>query len=219
LMLPGGSFFVRYLFNSVERKDPFADNIKPTSAYLGRYWWQILFSPHIIRNLGHFLDILRKIRKFDETELGILRKKHKAAMRVEADRFGIDIKTLEAASRLWIPSFLYNESKVANIWRFMTYEPESTYRNRAARIQNLLNVKYVVFGHTHEADLFLFSHESGEYANSGTWTKIFSKNPAEQLLREEQESVYVQILRQEGKLELMRWRDELGIGERVNLFE
>ena len=31
LMLPGGSFFVRYLFNKVEQKDPFADNI---SQYL-----------------------------------------------------------------------------------------------------------------------------------------------------------------------------------------
>jgi predicted phosphodiesterase len=91
----------------------------------------------------------------------------------------------------------------------------------ASVIQKQLGVKYVVFGHTHDADLLLLcSNEKAEYTNSGTWTKIFSSNPAERLLRHEQESVFVQILRDEkDRLELMKWRDDLGRGERVNLFE
>jgi hypothetical protein len=91
----------------------------------------------------------------------------------------------------------------------------------ASLIREQLGVRYVAFGHTHEADLLSLSHDAGsEYANSGTWTKIFSNNPAERLLHEEQESVFIRILKDEGdKLELMKWRDELGRGERVNLFE
>ena len=43
LLLPSGSFFVRYLFNQVEQKDPFADNIKPASEYFKKYWIRLLF--------------------------------------------------------------------------------------------------------------------------------------------------------------------------------
>jgi predicted phosphodiesterase len=91
----------------------------------------------------------------------------------------------------------------------------------ASLIRGQLKVRYVVFGHTHEVDLLsLASHRGAEYVNSGTWTVIFSTDPAERLLRKEQESVFVQILRDEDdKLELMKWKDELGRGERVNLFE
>ncbi len=32
--MPWGSFFVRYLFNSIETEEPFADNIKPQSAFV-----------------------------------------------------------------------------------------------------------------------------------------------------------------------------------------
>jgi hypothetical protein len=32
--LPWGSFFVRYLFNKVEQKEPFADNIKPQTEFI-----------------------------------------------------------------------------------------------------------------------------------------------------------------------------------------
>ena len=48
--LPFGSLFVRYLFNRVERKEPFADNIKPQSKFIS--WF--LFN-HPIQALGFFL--------------------------------------------------------------------------------------------------------------------------------------------------------------------
>jgi hypothetical protein len=95
------------------------------------------------------------------------------------------------------------------------------HRAKASMISNTLEVRYVVFGHTHEADLWVLSRDGKhEYSNSATWTKIFSENPGDRLLHEEQESVFIQILRDGNhRLELLRWKDELGRGERVSLFE
>jgi predicted phosphodiesterase len=116
---------------------------------------------------------------------------------------------------------LYNKGKWSNIASFLRYEREDIHRRIASSIGRQLGVKYAVFGHTHEADLYSLSSDAGaEYANSGTWTKVFSSNFVERLLHEEQESVFVQILKDEdNKLELMKWKEELGRGERVNLFE
>jgi UDP-2,3-diacylglucosamine pyrophosphatase LpxH len=221
LMLPGGSFFVRYLFNHVEQKDPFADNIKPMSAYITEYWPELLFSSMVMKHARYFLEILRKIRKFEDEELEYLRVKNEKAMKAEAKRFGINIKKLQAIQSRWVPCFLYNKGMLENIWSFVSYKPGENHRKMASLIREELDVRYVAFGHTHEADLLSFSHDAGaEYANSGTWTKIFSSNPAEKLLHEEQESVFIRILKDEGdKLDLMKWRDDLGEGERVKLFE
>ena len=88
-------------------------------------------------------------------------------------------------------------------------------------IQKQLDVRYVVFGHTHEVDLHLLNPGAkAEYSNSGTWTKVFSSNPTERLLHDEHESIFVQILKDDAnKLELMKWRDDIGLGERVKLFD
>ncbi|MGD2125306.1 MAG: metallophosphoesterase [Desulfobacteraceae bacterium] len=221
IMLPGASFFVRYLFNKVEQRDPFADNIKPISAYVRRYGLRLLFSPQIMKHVRYFLEILRKIRKFKPEELEALRQKNEERIREEARRFGIDVEKVDTVRSHWVPSFAYNESKLRNILYFLYYNAGRTYRGIALAIRKQLGVKYVIFGHTHETDLLLLSRtKKAEYVNSGTWTKIFSRNPGERLLRDEQESIFVQILRDEkDKLELMKWRDDLGRGERVNLFE
>jgi len=219
-MLPGGSFFVRYLFNKVEQEDPFADNIKPTSAYLRKYGFKLLWSPKVEEHVSHFLEILKKIRKFESEELEYLRKKNEEAIKAEAKRFGINIQKLQAIQSRWVPCFLYNKSMWENIWSFVSYKPGEKHRRMASLIREQLDVRYVAFGHTHEADLLSLSYDAGaEYTNSGTWTKIFSNNPAERLLHEEQESVFIRILKDEGdKLELMKWKDDLREGERVKLF-
>ena len=105
--------------------------------------------------------------------------------------------------------------------KFITHQPDDIYQNRAYLIQKELGVRYIIIGHTHEVDLAVLNHDGKvEYSNSGTWTKIFSSNPGERLLHEDHESIFVQILKDEGdKLELMKWRDELGQGERVKLFD
>lgn len=62
IALPLGSFFVRYLFNAVERVDPFADNVKPMTRYLG---WALRAHPILTlttlpSHLRLFLGVLRK---------------------------------------------------------------------------------------------------------------------------------------------------------------
>jgi UDP-2,3-diacylglucosamine pyrophosphatase LpxH len=220
LMLPAGSFFVRYLFNKVEQKHPFADNIKPTSAYVRKYWLSLLASPRILEHVRYFWEIIRKSNTFDTWKLKPLEKANRESVKAEALRFGIDQDRLEKLQRFWVPSFLYNESKAGNLWRFVTYSPGDVYRRTAKRIADSLGVRYVIFGHTHEADLCSLPRpDFAEYANAGTWTKIFCNSPADRLLKEEQESVFVQILKdEENRLELLKWKEELGCGERVPLF-
>ena len=46
ILLPFGSFFVRYFFNKVEDFNPFADNIKPSSRYM-----QMAFREHPVKAL------------------------------------------------------------------------------------------------------------------------------------------------------------------------
>jgi UDP-2,3-diacylglucosamine pyrophosphatase LpxH len=221
LMLPSGSFFVRYLFNKVEQIDPFADNIKPLSSYLKKYFLKLLISWSMLKHLGHFLKILGKIKKFKTEETAYLSQKNEEEIESEAKRFGIDIENLKAIKRHWVPSFLYSMGKIGNIIKFFTYKTEGIYEKKASMIQKQLDVRYVVFGHTHEVDLQLLNpNGKAEYSNSGTWTKIFSSNPTERLLHEDHESVFVQILKDDAnKLDLLKWRDDLGLGERVKLFD
>jgi UDP-2,3-diacylglucosamine pyrophosphatase LpxH len=220
LMLPSGSFFVRYLFNKVEQIDPFADNIKPLSSYLKQYSLKLVFSMSFLKHLGYFLKILGKVKKFGTEETAYLSQKNEEQIESEAKRFGIEIESLKAIKRHWVPSFLYSKSKLGNIIKFFTYKTEGVYEEKASIIQKELAVRYVVFGHTHEADLCLLNPNGREeYSNSGTWTKIFSDNPTERLLHEEHESIFVQILKDDGdKLELLKWRDDISLGERVKLF-
>ena len=220
MMLPAGSFFVRYLFNKVEQKHPFADNIKPTSAYVRRYWLSLLLSPRVVRHVRSFWEIIKKLRKFESWELEPLVAKNEEGMKAGAVRFGIEETTLRAIRGQWVRSFLYNESKAKNLWRFVTYETRGAHRRVARQIADALGVRYVVFGHTHDADLRVPAGSGErEYVNAGTWTKIFSQSPGDRLLREEQESVFVEILKdEENRMELMKWKDELGCGERVHLF-
>ena len=221
LMLPSGSLFVRYLFNKVEQRDPFADNIKPISAYLRKYLFKVLFSWKFMGRAGYFWKILKKIRKFGSEELVYLRQKNEEGIKIEAKRFGINVEKLGVIRSRWVACLLYNKGRWRNILSFFTYRPGETHQRIASLIRQQLGVRYVVFGHTHEADLCSLSSDAeAEYVNSGTWTKIFSSDPAETLLREEQECVFAQILKDEdNKLELMKWKNELGRGERVNLFE
>ncbi|UCG65636.1 MAG: hypothetical protein JSW12_00835, partial [Deltaproteobacteria bacterium] len=106
------------------------------------------------------------------------------------------------------PCYLYNKSKLRNLWSFVMHKAEGRYEHMMASvISRQLEVPYVVFGHTHKG------RREGEYINSGTWTTILSSTPSERLINEESEFVFVQILKDEGnKLELMKWRDDLGQG-------
>jgi len=219
--LPAGSFFVRYLFNQVEVSFPFADNMKPASAFLCwalKRWegWRKL--PQYLR---FFRETLEKAGPLDPAWQAELEAKQAERLRALQAETGLPADTLQALKALWVPSAIHHLSK----WRLAlsffrqasASEPLTAY---ADHISTLLRVRYVVFGHTHEADLHPLpgGPPRAEYVNSGTWTRVFSENFEERLLKEESEFVYILVDRAKPKIELLRWRDDLGAGERVRLF-
>jgi hypothetical protein len=84
-----------------------------------------------------------------------------------------------------------------------------------------MNVRYIVFGHTHETDLRILSSEPqrAEYLNDGTWTKVFFADWEDQFVKEESEFTFAQVDEAKQEIHLLRWRDELGASERARLFE
>lgn len=85
-------------------------------------------------------------------------------------------------------------------------------KDRAACIAkpDLLGVRYVIMGHTHDPELYAVGDGGGrgkEYFNTGTWTSVFSEE--ERLIRKPVEFVFVQGLRAgDGlKLKLLEWND------------
>jgi len=92
---------------------------------------------------------------------------------------------------------------------------------KAKEIFKHLDVRYVIMGHSHNADLQSIDNggkNGKEYFNTGTWTKVFSEE--ERLIREENELVFVKIVREEGlKVELLKWEDNVDEPRRVKLFE
>lgn len=139
-----------------------------------------------------------------------------------AEESGITLDNLQLLRSYWAPSAIHAFQGLRLAKLFFTYAgTEGGLVSIARRIHQLLGVRYVLFGHTHEAELEVLSTGSprAEYVNSGTWTKIFGESWEERLLREESEFVYVEFDRHTRKMELLRWRDELGEGERVRLFQ
>jgi len=223
--LPSGSFFVRYFFNRIEKVDPFADNIKPMTKYICWALRHRFFSSifrGILWNYGKFLiEALKKRKPLSEQEKDQLSQKQNDLVRLEAQRFGLSEEKLNSLRNLWIPSSISNDSFFKVLYRFFSYEKVSPYFGKAKKIWEILGVKNIVFGHTHDPDLRGVPRDKeriGEYVNSGTWTIVFSEE--ERLLREEKQFVYVKVVKDpEHKMELLKWKDELGTGERVNLFE
>ncbi len=79
IALPLGSFFVRYLFNAVERVDPFADNIKPIGRYLG---WALRAHPILTfstlpAHLRLFLGALRQTTPMTPAERNARRDRYR----------------------------------------------------------------------------------------------------------------------------------------------
>jgi UDP-2,3-diacylglucosamine pyrophosphatase LpxH len=223
--LPSGSFFVRYFFNQIEKIDPFADNLKPMTRYI---FWAIthrlassLFRG-VVWNYGKFLlEALQKRNPLSEQEKLALAQKQNGLLRLEAQKFGLPEDKLNSIKSLWVPSSISNDSLAGVLCRLFSCEQGNQYIEMAERIREILGVKFVFFGHTHEPDLRGLPDDKkrmGEYVNSGTWTKVF--NEEDRVLREEKEFAYVQVLREpKPKIELLKWKDELGESERVKLFE
>ena len=89
----------------------------------------------------------------------------------------------------------------------------------AQKIVSRIGVRFVVMGHTHDADLQGIGESEEEYFNTGTWTKVFSEE--ERLIRDDIEFVFVQGLRTESgiELKLMEWDDAAREPRLLKLFE
>lgn len=103
IALPLGSFFVRYLFNRVERLDPFADNVKPATRYLG---WALRNHPILTLStlddhLRLLVGALRKTVSLPPAERARRRAAyHEAVVRPAAAAIGLPPATLVAIDEL-----------------------------------------------------------------------------------------------------------------------
>ena len=173
LDLPLGSFLVRYFFNRLERTDPLADNFRPPTKYVGLMARK---DPvYVVRILSTYIPCLfrtwvKSLRLFTKDERRVMREANDARM-VEVSKVqGIPMPMLREIARMHHksimhqPFFWYNAFK-SHLWsRSVPLELPT-----ALNIKRLLDVKYVVMGHTHNA-----YHAKGYY-NSGTWTQMVTQ--------------------------------------------
>lgn len=220
--LPAGAFFVRYLFNHAEFTWPFADNMKPSSAFIGWALKRMEGWRNLPRYIQFFRKTLQKAGPLSPAWQKELEGIHDDCLLELSKETELDPDDLRKLKALWVKSALHHLSKWHLFWAFLCRAKEDAPLGKAAdEIRRLLGVRYVVFGHTHEADLQLL-HDGPprvEYVNSGTWTKVFAARLEERLLKEENEFVYVRVDRKQPRMELLRWREDRDEGERVRLFE
>jgi UDP-2,3-diacylglucosamine pyrophosphatase LpxH len=293
--LPWGSLFVRYLFNKIEKTEPFADNIKPQTEFVR---WLLLTHPIMaVRFLfGDGRYMLKKMRRawrrlpkgayaqrmeehgqrlqaqahdsgIGEEKLQCLDQKHAAPVLTEPSGMmwkafrwavrcrlvllaaGVFVALVIAASalavspalRALVPSTVQNFTwkllaatpigpwlmwalpairwailliaVAAIIWYLVCLFTRKKTKKlsylaaRAGKICQCLNVKYVLMGHTHDADFQSIGEKGQEYFNTGTWTKVFSEE--ERLIRKDVQFVFVQALRRDDGLQvkLQEWDD------------
>ncbi len=107
--LPFGSLFVRYLFNRIESVEPFADNIKPATKFIG---WLVRKHPitalrFVFRDGRHMLNRVQRALANVPTEAWEIRKKeHEERLGELADEAEIGIHTLSEVDNLREPSVL-----------------------------------------------------------------------------------------------------------------
>jgi UDP-2,3-diacylglucosamine pyrophosphatase LpxH len=88
-----------------------------------------------------------------------------------------------------------------------------------------IDVRAIVFGHTHDPDIRPDARDAGiidadfRYFNTGTWTTVFSEE--ERIIREEKQFAFVWMQKKDGKLEptLYRWNDCAKQPEKLILFD
>ncbi|MEK6857821.1 MAG: metallophosphoesterase [Nanoarchaeota archaeon] len=169
LELPLGSFYCRYLFNVLETKDPYADNIKPPTKYL---FWMMRHKPQLIlRVLFQYFPMVFKtwnksrILTHKKEHIREVQRKHYSAMSKLSQKTKIPFDILMKIDDLHLPTVL--ESRHF-LWRSFKehFMREPVYLRAAEKIRKLLDVETVFFGHTHQAE----EHE--HYINTGTWTPI-----------------------------------------------
>ncbi len=107
--LPWGSFFVRYLFNEIETKEPFADNIKPTTRFVT---WLLKTHPflalHFVFHHGAYMlkKMARAWRPVPEAAYAQRREEHRALLQRLAQNYGVAEDLLFQVDALRAPNIL-----------------------------------------------------------------------------------------------------------------
>jgi hypothetical protein len=169
-----------------------------------------------------FIEVLRKAGPLSTEWRANLDQIHAARLIELSNETGLGLSMLRKLKTFWIPSAIHNLSTCRLICAFFARAGrEAALRLFANEISQLLSVRYVVFGHTHEVDLhpLLNGPPQAEYVNSGTWTKIFAARSEERHLLEESEFAFVRIDREKPRIELLRWLKDQGKERRVCLLQ
>jgi UDP-2,3-diacylglucosamine pyrophosphatase LpxH len=225
--LPAGSFFVRYLFNRLETDFPFADNMKPPQRFLR---W-VLKSPrrwkYLTKYPRFFIETLAKAGPLDPAWKEELDLRQQEALEELAAARDLPVGTLMALKDLWVPSAIHNKALPGLLVEFFSASRFGNpyFRERARRIRGIAGARYVLFGHTHTADLALLDRRDGrrsEYFNTASWTPFFPADPEEELLKESSGLAFFEARFDKAagrhRVNLLRWNDNRGVAERVLLF-
>ena len=219
--LPLGSFFVRYLFNHVESSWPFADNMKPPAAFI---WWALKRTEawrQMPKYIRFFLETLNKAGPLSGDWLEKQKATHGALLQDLSDKRELSLKTLKKLHMLWAPSAIHRRSTWGVLRQFSHVTAGSNDLSlEASCISKIMGVRYIVFGHTHDAEhqILLGTPPGAEYLNSGTWTKVFTPRSEERHFRKENEFVFVRVEPCKPKAELLRWDTRKKEGKAVRLY-
>lgn len=299
--LPFGALFVRYLFNRLEVAEPFADNVKPPTRFVGwlitrhpatalkfilgdgrhmldrvrRAWRRLPPSAWFEREKEHLtrLDDLATGSNIDRALLGRLDASRAPSLLKEPPRWSWLVRPL-LATWVFLPLVVLATAVLAGaaalavspllvsvlpgpaggllaswcralaesgllealrwaalpfllagavwlvVWLLAPQQvvQRSELARRAGEIAAELGVKYVVMGHTHDAEMWHIGSKGEEYFNTGTWTKVFSQE--ERLVREDVEFVFVEGVRRGSDLrvKLLEWDDAAGESRLLKLF-
>jgi UDP-2,3-diacylglucosamine pyrophosphatase LpxH len=117
--LPIGSFFVRYLFNYIEQIDPFADNVKPPTRYIG---WALRNHPvlglySLYKYAQFFVRSLPKTSKLSEAEQRERREAYwRDVLKAASDDIGLPVEILVAIDEMAsIPALANLRSQLATM--------------------------------------------------------------------------------------------------------
>lgn len=173
LDLPLGSFLVRYFFNKLETTDPLADNFRPPTKYVSLIARKDPL--YVVSILSTYIPCffktwVKSLRNFTKKELEAMEANNDARL-IDVSRVQkIPLSILREICKMHCKSIMHQPFFWINAFKSHLYARSVPLELPIAlTIKRLLNVKYVVMGHTHHA-----YHAKG-YFNCGTWTQMVTQ--------------------------------------------
>lgn len=229
LNIPFGSFFNRYLINTIELEYPYLDNVKPAENIvpmlirerfplaLKIFGWQVWFLLKMVRKrYWHFMFA---------KSLGII-----ASLLIPLGGVAYLLwKTnfFSSISDLALPGFVMSAltsiggmvlsfvlSRI--VAKLGLKEPDALSEFAREHFKNHPNHSLVTLGHTHHPDEF--NEDGKQFFNTGTWIPIIETSSAEVSYERTFTYLYVRSMPQGLAAEhLQKWNDDAGRGEPVRL--